>query len=259
MLCCGLPLSAEGYVDDLFRWPPRDSAGALGVGPGAGAGLTPASCNTSGRRADSTSTPLDMEVHTLPNALVTGSPERVPDITIALKSAGFDILSAGAISPEDVPDLEANSVDCYVQLPVDPPAAGGGALRRTRDVLAHEMVSRFDAAAQFLPLLAPTATVLLVTEDFDGLDDSAGRLDPDQKAVRTIVGVLAEAILRDCGRSGVRTAVIAGDRASHEIAALASHRPPEPLPWWLYATVDPDLDFADWRNSILCLASLRDG
>ena len=73
------------------------------------------------------------------------------------------------------------------------------------------------------------------------------------------VGVLAEAILRDCGRSGVRTAVVAEDRASEEIAALASHRPPEPLPWWLYATVDPDLDFADWRNSILCLASLRDG
>jgi hypothetical protein len=200
-----------------------------------------------------------MEVHTLPNALVTGSPERVPDITIALKSAGFDILSAGAISPEDVPDLEANSVDCYVQLPADAPPPGGGALLRTRDVIAHEMVSRFDAAAQFLPLLAPRATVLLVTEGTDGINDSAGRTEPDQKAVRTLVGVLAEAILRDCGRSGVRTAVIAEDRATHEIAALAGHRPPEPLPWWLYASVDPDLDFADWRNSILCLASLRDG
>src|SRR5918999_5415446 len=78
-------------------------------------------------RADRTSTPHDMEVHTLPNALVTGSPERVPDIAIALKSAGFDILSAGAISPQDVPDLEENSVDCYVQLPIDPPQPGGGA------------------------------------------------------------------------------------------------------------------------------------
>jgi hypothetical protein len=183
----------------------------------------------------------------------------VPDIAIALKTAGFDILSAGAIFPEDVPDLEANSVDCYVQLPIDPPAPGGGALRRARDVIAHEMVSRFDAAAQFLPLLAPSATVLLVTEGSDGLDESAGRIDPDQKAVRTIVGVLAEAILRDCGRSGVRTAVVAEDRASHEIAALASHRPPEPLPWWLYASVDPDLGFADWRNSMLCLTSLRYG
>jgi hypothetical protein len=195
----------------------------------------------------------------LPNALVTGSSERVPDIAIALKTAGFDILSAGVIFPEDVPDLEANSVDCYVQLPIDPPAPGGGALRRARAVIAHEMVSRFDAAAQFLPLLAPSATVLLVTEGSDGLDESAGRVDPDQKAVRTIVGVLAEAILRDCGRSGVRTAVVAEDRAPYEIAALASHRPREPLPWWLYAGVDPELDFADWRNSVLCLTSLRDG
>ena len=195
----------------------------------------------------------------MPTALVTGSPDRVPDITIALKSAGFDILSSGAISAEDVPDLEASSVDCYVQLPVDPPSPGGGALRRTRDVIAHEMLSRFDAAAEFLPLLAPSATILLVTEGTDGIDESAGRSEPDRKAVRTLVGVLAEAILRDCGRSGVRTAVIAEDRATHEIAALASHRPPEPLPWWLYASVDPDLDFADWRNSILCLASLRDG
>ncbi len=121
------------------------------------------------------------------------------------------------------------------------------------------MASRFDAAAQFLPLLAPSATVLLVTEGTNGVGDSAGRGDPDQKAVRTLVGVLAEAILRDCGRSGVRTAVVAEDRASQEIAALSSRRPPEPLPWWLYASVDPDLDFADWRNSILCLASLRDG
>lgn len=195
----------------------------------------------------------------MPNALVTGSPERVPDIAIALKSAGFDILSAGAISAEDLPDLDTTSVDCYVQLPIDPPALRGGALRRARDVIAHEMVSRFDAAAQFLPLLAPRATVLLVTDGLEGVDGFPGRVDPDQKVVRTIVGVLAEAILRECGRSGVRTAVIAEDGASHKIAALASHRPPEPLPWWLYASVDPDLDFADWRNSILCLVSLRDG
>ena len=194
----------------------------------------------------------------MPTALVTGSPDRLPDITIALKSAGFDILSAGPTSTEDVPDLEANSVDCYVQLPADQAQPGGGALRRTRDVIAHEMIRRFDTAAQFLPLLAPRATVLLVTEGSDPLDDSAGRCDPDQKVLRTLVGVLAEAILRDCGRAGVRTAVVAEDRASVEIAALASHRPPEPLPWWLYATVDPDLDFADWRNSILCLTSMRD-
>ena len=69
--------------------------------------------------------------------------------------------------------------------------------------------------------------------------------------------MLAEAILRDGGGARIRTTVVGEDRAQEEIAALASHRPPEPLPWWLYASVDPDLDFADWRASVLCLASLR--
>src|SRR5438132_13745530 len=197
-----------------------------------------------------------MEVSTLPTALVTGSPGRVPEISIALKSAGFDILAAGAMSLEDVPDLEANSVDCYVQLPVDGPLPSGGALRRTRDVIAHEMLARFDTAARFLPLLAPSATVVLVTGGPDPGDFATGAPDADQKAVRTLVGVLAEAILRDCGRAGVRATVVGEDRATEEIAALASHRPPEPLPWWLYAGVDPDLDFADWRASVLCLASM---
>jgi hypothetical protein len=199
----------------------------------------------------------DTEVSILPTALVTGSPERVPDIAIALKSAGFDILAAGAMSPEDAPDLEASSVDCYVQLPVDGPPASGGALHRTRHVIAHEMLSRFDTAARFLPLLAPSATVVLVTEGPDPASH-AGAENPDQKALRTLVGVLAEAILRDCARADVRATVVGEDRAPEEIAALASHRPPEPLPWWLYAGVDPDLGFADWRNSVLCLASLRD-
>ena len=105
----------------------------------------------------------------MPTALVTGSPERVPDITIALKSAGFEILAAGEISPGTV--------------------------------------------AEFLPLLAPTATVLVVTD---------------------------------------------GTEPVEAVAAPAEGRPPEQQPWWLYASVDPDLDFADWRNSILCLASLRE-
>ena len=189
----------------------------------------------------------------MPTALVTGSPERVPDIAIALKSAGFDILAAGPMSPDETPDLEANSVDCYVQLPVDGPVRGGGALRRTRAMIAHEMVSRFDTTARLLPLLAPSATVLLVTEGADPADTA----DPDLTTLRTLAAVLAEALLRDGGETGIRASVVGEDRAPEEIAALAGHRPPDPRPWWLYATVDPDLPFADWRTSVLCLASLR--
>jgi hypothetical protein len=182
----------------------------------------------------------------------------VPDIAIALKSAGFDILAAGAMSADDAPDLDPSSVDCYVQLPVDGPLPGGGALRRTRDVLAHGIASRFDTTAHFLPLLAPGATVLLVTEGPDPGDDLARTADPDLKTLRILVGVLAEAILRDAGRAGINATVVGEDRAPDEIAALAGRRRPEPLPWWLYASVDPDLGFADWRASVLCLACLRD-
>jgi hypothetical protein len=203
--------------------------------------------------------PHDKEVSTLPTALVTGSPDRVPDITIALKSAGFDILAAGVHSPDDAPDLEEGSVDCYVQLPVDGPRSAGGALCRTRDVIAHEVVARFDSAVRLLPLLAPRATVLLVTDGPDPDDSPAGAPDPDRKAHRTLIGVLAEAILQDPRRAGLRATVVGEDRAVEEIAALAVHRPPEPRPWWLYADVDPDLDFADWRASVLCLASLPAG
>jgi hypothetical protein len=192
----------------------------------------------------------------LPTALVTGSPDRVSEITIALKSAGFDILAAGPISADDAVNLEASSVDCYVQLPDDSAPPAGGALGRTRDLITHELRSRFDTAARLLPLLAPSASVVLVT---DGADPShgAGTGDANRQAVRSIVGMLAGAILSDCGRAGVRTTVVGEDRAPEDIAALAARRSPEPLPWWLYAGVDPELPFADWRAQALCLASLR--
>jgi hypothetical protein len=123
-----------------------------------------------------------MEVHTLPTALVTRSPERLPDIAIALKSAGFDILAAGA-RPNDTPEVEAELVDW---------------------------------------------TVLLVTEGPDRGASAAETADRDQATIRTLVAALAD--------------------------ALAGQRPPEPLPWRHYATVDPDLAFADWRTSVLSLA-----
>lgn len=186
----------------------------------------------------------------MPTALVTGSPDRVPDVAIALKTAGFDILAAGAMSAEDAPDLDPGSVDCYVQLPDDDgPLPGGSALVRTRAVLGHEMQSRFDTGARFTPLLAPGASVVLVI----------GERGPDLPlpATRALAAVLAEAIERDCGRAGVRALVVAEDRTPEEIADLARHRSTETLPWWHYADVDPDLTFVDWRKSVLCLASLR--
>ena len=191
IVCCGLPTRAGGYDDAPVA----------------------------------TSSPFDMEVSTVPTALVTGALDRVPDIVIALKSGGFDILAAGVMSP-DAPDIEAGSVDCFVQVPVEAPPPQGGALRRTRALIAHELLARFDTAVRFLPLLAPGATVVLVAggpdPDPDGGPSSA---DPEHRARRALAGVLAEAIARECGRLGVRAVVIGEDRAPDEIAALAGPAP----------------------------------
>lgn len=193
----------------------------------------------------------------LPNALVTGAPDRVPDIAIALKSAGFDILAAGDLTADDAPDLEPRSVDCYVQLPVDAPGPAGRPVDSTRAVIAREVLSRFDSAARFLPLLAPSATVLLVTDGPAAGAPRGGAGDPGRTALRSLVGVLAETIVRDGRPTGVRATVVDDDQTPDAIAALAARRPPEPLPWWRYAGVDPDLGFADWRNSVFCLGSLN--
>ena len=104
----------------------------------------------------------------MPTALVMGAPEWVPDIAIALKAAGFDVVTGGDMSADERPDLEP-AVGCQVLV------TGGRHARRA---------------------------------------------DP--------------------------------------VAGTAGHRPPESTLWWRYAEVDADLGFADWRDSILCLASRPD-
>ncbi len=103
----------------------------------------------------------------MPTAMVTGSPERVPDLASALQSQGFDILPAAAL--------------------------------------------------------------------------------------RTLISLLAEAILRDHGPSGVRTTVVDERHAPAAIAALTG--PYSPEAWSTYAALEPDLSYSDWRDEVFCLAS----
>lgn len=167
----------------------------------------------------------------MPNALVTGAPEWVPHVAIALKSEGFDILSAGEEAP-----LAPGSVDCYVQLPGDVPPSDQPALSRARSVVADDLLARVDVATRLAPYLAPNAVVLLVGEE----------------PLRWLLEMLAEAIVAEA--NGVQAKVVGGFRPPAEIAALARpnghHRS-----WRSYLDEDPDLGFADWRDEVLCLTS----
>jgi hypothetical protein len=167
----------------------------------------------------------------VPTALVTGAPEWVPHVAIALKSEGFDIVSAGAEAP-----LAPGSLDCYVQLPDTVPAWDERALSRARSMVADDLLARVDVATRLAPCLAPRAVVVLVGEE----------------SLRWPLEMLAEAISAEA--SGVRTKVVGGSRPPSEIAALA--RPDAPKrSWRSYLDEDPELGFAEWRDEVICLTS----
>jgi hypothetical protein len=137
---------------------------------------------------------LSLEVAIMSTAVVTGPVERVADMTLVLKLAGFDVRvpepAAGQI-PSGPP-----AVDCYVQFP-NGASPGDESHGRAR---VHTLTDRFDAAAQVAPMLASSATVVLVADPPDVTPA------PDMRLVRLLI----EAIIADHGGDEVRVTVIDG-------------------------------------------------
>ena len=149
----------------------------------------------------------------MPTALVTGPLERVADMALGLKSAGFDVLTAEA----DLGHIPGGlgEVDCYLQLPLDASPSAEDAHARARATVADPLLARFDAAAQVAPMLAPKARVVLVADPADG------RPAPDMRLVR----ILVEAIIADHGGDDVGVAVVDGTRPTQEIIAFVRSEP----------------------------------
>lgn len=177
----------------------------------------------------------------MPTALITGPLEEAADTALALKAAGFEIVAAEPNTAHLPSTLR--EVDCYVQLPTDPPWGGDDAPPGARSVITHALLARFDAAAQVAPMLAAKARVVIVTEAADGTP----ALD------RHVVRLLIEAVIADRGKEHVRVAVINGLRSPQELIAAAGSQPPA---WTAYPRVEPQLSFCDWRNAIICQSSL---
>ena len=176
----------------------------------------------------------------MPTALVTGPvDERLSDMSIAFKSAGFDVVTAAA---DACPIAgEVSSVDCYVQLPHEPPPHGGDALGWAREVVCQTLLARFDVAAQVAPMLLPEAKVVLVT------NRRAPRLPSIDAGM---LRVMTMAILADHHRDGVQVDVVEDVRSPAEIVRFAKSEAPS---WSEYADMAPDLAFADWRHEITCV------
>lgn len=177
----------------------------------------------------------------VPTALITGPLRHTADTALALKAAGFEVVASELDAAQLPPTLR--QIDCYVQLPLDPPWAQDDALTWARSVVTHALLARFDAAARVAPMLSPNARVILVTDPTDGTPAF------DMDVVRTLV----KAIITDHGGDDVRVTGLNGIRSPEDIIAAAQPRPPA---WTAYRTIEPHLAFTDWRNAIICQSSL---
>jgi hypothetical protein len=139
-------------------------------------------------------------------------------------------------------------VDCYVQLPGGLPSETGN-LGQARAVVAETVLARFDAAVRLAPLLAPSASVVLVTNDLERVNGPVGSR---RHALRALLAVLADALRLD--HSARRVRVVGEERSAAEIAAIARGSEPAAL----YPELSPDLNFADWRSEILSLGNAPD-
>jgi hypothetical protein len=188
------------------------------------------------------------------SAVVTGSPARVGDVSIALKEVGYDVTEVGCGERLDevAGGLGSGSVHTYVQLPWDVDTSALSATGQVHEFLTGGLMARFQMADEMLPLLRPGASVVLVA----GHRPVGVHTPDDSHARKSLLRVLARAIEADTADAGVRTVVV-GDRCSPaEIAEVALHRGPD-LRRRLseYAAHGEELSFADWRQEILALST----
>jgi hypothetical protein len=187
-------------------------------------------------------------------ALVTGSSERVAEVSEALEKAGFTVTCAGG-QPDDVEavagEIGARTLDCYVQLPRQTPVSGPTLVGRIHEFLSEGLLKRFETAGKVLPLLSNDACVVLVAGNIPG-----GATPDDRHARIDLLRVLARAILADCEKGDVRAVVVGTERSAAEIAEIALQRGDERrIRQAQVAALSPEMPYEDWQREFLTLTA----
>jgi hypothetical protein len=187
-------------------------------------------------------------------ALVTGSSERVTEISDALEKVGFTVTCAGG-QPGDVDavaaDIPPGSLDCYVQLPRQTTVSGPTLVERIHEFLSEGLLKRFETAERVLPLLSKDACVVLVAGNIPG-----GATPDDRHARIDLLRVLARAILADCDQGDVRAVVVGTERSAVEIAEIAALRGDERRRRQAQvAALSSEMPYEDWQREFLTLTT----
>ena len=178
-------------------------------------------------------------------ALITGSSERVQALSKAFEQAGATAVTLADIGPD------CAAVDCYVQLGFTVPARGDTVVGRVRSFLSDGLLERFAIVERVLPLLADSATVLLVTGNL-----SSEAAAPDDHAARLMMlRVLAHAIRADRAPGRIRVRVISDEHSDAELVKFATTGEKDPLTTLPGAPdgVVGGGNYQDWRTEVMGL------
>ena len=188
-------------------------------------------------------------------ALVTGSPERVAAVSAALAVRDCEVIRVDAPDTlsEVCASLGPDSIDDYVQLPVNVPSAGGTVVSKLQAFLAGGLLARFEAVSLVLPTLRSNASVVLVAGNLP-----AELTAPDDRQARiSLLRVLVQAIRADTSPTPVRTVVVDRMRSPDEIAAIVVDPAPSRRVISDAAELYPEMSYVDWRLEVLSLATIE--
>ncbi|MFY9808361.1 MAG: hypothetical protein WCC38_10975 [Pseudonocardiaceae bacterium] len=179
--------------------------------------------------------------------LLSGSADRAQRLSQLLKDAGADpmIITDPAALPGDP---GGDGLDFYIQLPVTIHPDGDTAVARVGSFLSAGLLARFSAVDRVLPVLAPGATVVLVS----GNTPDEVSLPDDQQSRLALLHLLAHAARAELATKNVEVKVVSSRRSDEEIVHYAlggddeTHAQRNPQERGGAATA-----YQDWRTEVM--------
>jgi hypothetical protein len=184
-------------------------------------------------------------------ALVSGSRPAADPVVQALieRGAQVTLVDDPTRAAVTVAGLRSGSVDCYIQLPLTLRPAGETVVGRVRHFLDAGLITRFRLAEKLLPLLSPTASVILVAGH-----TPVAHEDPDDHSARlAMLQLLAHALLADKGPDTLRVQVASAGQSSERLvaAAMDGESLEQVVDGRTAPTRPPDRSYEDWRVEMM--------
>lgn len=184
--------------------------------------------------------------------LLSGSADRAQRLSELLRDAGADpvIITDPAALPGE---SGSDGVDFYIQLPITIHPGGDTAVARVGSFLSAGLLARFSAVDRVLPVLAPGATVVLVS----GNTPDERSLPDDQHSRLALLHLLAHAARAELAGKHVQVRVVSSQRSNLEIVHYAlgggngGHAHPD-LPDRARAASA----YQDWRTEVMGLVGI---